>query len=360
MDIQSEEMIIDNYPKNDLDSINMIQQQVEFMDQTDTNSIPQNVTLVLGNEDADKLYVGTGFIDKGVVATPLITALKGFPDLGITFLIGDHSVVANTLTEVPLNKQKGDNYASSATAFQHGFIALKDFNDPAPAPNTSLGTFRFGAGDKVKFSKTIAWLKAQLFVGAAVPLLLKALNSQVAEYTRPVTDAAGEGTPLEWAEGPVSSMPVLSARIDVNRDGHISPADALAIINELNASGSRKLPALDLGEGEDAFDDDSPAMLDVNDDLHLTPLDALFVINALHLLDHAEDGENADDASEAATDEFMEEDADWILMTTTAAPEATTTSSPSAAAFNAEVLWSLLASDWQNAERRRQAAAVLI
>jgi Dockerin type I domain len=321
------------------------------------NSVPKNVTLVLGNEDADKLYVGTGFVDNGVAVTPLITALRNFPDLGITFLIGDHSVVADKLTAVALNKQPGDNYASSATFLQHGFIALKDFNDPAPALNSSLGNFRFGAGDKVKFSKTIAWLKAQLFVGAAVPLLLKSLNTQVAEYTRPVTDAAGEGSLLMLADGETSSMPVLDARIDVNRDGYISPADALSIINELNARGSRKLPALDIGEGEYSLDEESPLNLDVNDDSHLSPLDALLVINALNILDQP------DDTSAAAADEFMEENyleenADEVLMTTMDAPA--TTNLPSAEELNAEALWSLLASDTQAAQRRRQAAAAAL
>jgi hypothetical protein len=267
------------------------------------------VTLVLGNEDADKLFVGSGAIGGGVPATPLINALRAFPDRSLTFLIGDHRVVADKLTAVALAKRKGDNYASSATAFQHGFVALNDFTDPAPAPNSSLGTFKFGAGDKVKFSTTIAWLKAQLFVGAAVPKLLTALNKQVKEYTRPVTDAAAEAAD-DFVEGEASGMPALDARLDVNRDGYLSPVDALTLINELNGGGSRRVPAPPVFEGE-ATDSDDPELtptLDVNGDEYLSPADALAVINTLNML-----GSQADEEAAAADDwmtELGEEDGD--------------------------------------------------
>ena len=52
---------------------------------------------------------------------------------------------------------------------------------------------------------------------------------------------------------------------DVNDDGALSPSDALAVINELNADG----PAT----GE------QPMFSDVNDDGQIAPIDCLFVIN---------------------------------------------------------------------------------
>jgi hypothetical protein len=305
------------------------------------NSNPKNVTLVLGNEDADKLYVGSGALGGGVPATPLINALRAFPDRSITFLIGDHRVVADKLTIVAANKRKGDNYASSATAFQHGFIAFGDFTDPAPAPNNSLGTFRFGAGDKVKFSTTIAWLKAQLFVGAAVPKLLTALNKQVKEYTRPVTDAAGEA--FAEPEGETSGFPVLDARIDVNRDGYISPADALVLINEINAGGSRKIATPEFVEGEETVEDaELTPTLDVNGDEYLSPIDALTVINVLNML-----GSPADAQTEA-TDEFTEE---MLAEEEIEAPSPQATT-PTTTATDA--LMAMLASDAAAAERRRR------
>jgi hypothetical protein len=62
---------------------------------------------------------------------------------------------------------------------------------------------------------------------------------------------------------------------DVNGDGQVSPLDALHVINDLNASGSRALPT-------------SRAMsnlfVDVSGDNFLSALDALMVINALNEL----------------------------------------------------------------------------
>ena len=66
--------------------------------------------------------------------------------------------------------------------------------------------------------------------------------------------------------------------LDVNRDGFVVPLDALLVINEINARGSRPLddPPLD----EPPFE--PPPYLDVNGDRFLSPLDALVVINALN------------------------------------------------------------------------------
>ena len=65
---------------------------------------------------------------------------------------------------------------------------------------------------------------------------------------------------------------------DVDADGAIAPIDALLVVNDLNASGSRQLVQA-LGE--------SPApevtkFVDVNGDQFISPVDALQVINALH------------------------------------------------------------------------------
>ncbi|MDA1051860.1 MAG: dockerin type I domain-containing protein [Planctomycetota bacterium] len=65
---------------------------------------------------------------------------------------------------------------------------------------------------------------------------------------------------------------------DVDADGKIAPIDALLVVNDLNANGSRQLVQ---GEGE------SPAsgitkFVDVNGDQFVSPIDALQVINALN------------------------------------------------------------------------------
>ena len=60
--------------------------------------------------------------------------------------------------------------------------------------------------------------------------------------------------------------------LDVNVDFHVSPEDALIVINTLNASGSGPLNG-----------DSSPgAMVDTNMDSNLSPVDALMVVNYLN------------------------------------------------------------------------------
>ncbi len=68
-----------------------------------------------------------------------------------------------------------------------------------------------------------------------------------------------------------------SLREDVSGDGHVSPIDALRIINFINRHGSQhRLSAHEV----DAFFDGS--LIDVNNDGSITPSDALLVINRLN------------------------------------------------------------------------------
>jgi hypothetical protein len=65
-------------------------------------------------------------------------------------------------------------------------------------------------------------------------------------------------------------------RLDVNDDGHVTPLDALIGINDLNARGSRALPAR--AESEVG----SPPFLDVNGDGANSPADVLVVVSQLN------------------------------------------------------------------------------
>ncbi|MCA9202024.1 MAG: hypothetical protein KDA59_03225, partial [Planctomycetales bacterium] len=77
-------------------------------------------------------------------------------------------------------------------------------------------------------------------------------------------------------------------RHDVNADRQVSPIDALLVINQLNATGSRPLSSHSDAEGESTF----AGYIDTNGDESLSPIDALLVINVL-----------ADFAVNAASDE---------------------------------------------------------
>jgi hypothetical protein len=67
--------------------------------------------------------------------------------------------------------------------------------------------------------------------------------------------------------------------LDVNDDGFVVPLDALLVINEINANGSRPLDPPPSPVGPEA----PPPYLDVSGDKFLSPLDALLIINHLNL-----------------------------------------------------------------------------
>lgn len=62
---------------------------------------------------------------------------------------------------------------------------------------------------------------------------------------------------------------------DVNGDGHVTPIDALHVVNHLNRSGASALPVLVEGEEPAAY-------VDVSGDGFATPIDALLVVNWLN------------------------------------------------------------------------------
>ncbi len=71
-------------------------------------------------------------------------------------------------------------------------------------------------------------------------------------------------------------------RHDVNNDSEVSPIDALLIINELNARGSRDLTGTNFVP---------PPFVDVNGDSTVSPIDVLLVINYLNSLRGGGEGE---------------------------------------------------------------------
>ncbi|HIA62151.1 MAG TPA: hypothetical protein EYN93_04540 [Planctomycetaceae bacterium] len=104
--------------------------------------------------------------------------------------------------------------------------------------------------------------------------------------------------------------------LDINQDGAVTPLDALNIINNLNAHGSRGL-----AEGEELSYDNR---LDVNRDAYITPLDALSIINYLNnrseFMNEAAEGEFT---PMAPTQSKLDTSIDSIDIVATDAPEAT-------------------------------------
>jgi hypothetical protein len=100
--------------------------------------------------------------------------------------------------------------------------------------------------------------------------------------------AGGEGeslaAPFTFLTDP---LPTFYDLRDVNRDGSVSPLDALIVFNYLNALS-------DAGSAPIASAADNPA-LDTNGDGHISPLDALLIINLLNAdLPVQAEGEAAD------------------------------------------------------------------
>jgi hypothetical protein len=89
------------------------------------------------------------------------------------------------------------------------------------------------------------------------------LSSNVARVDIEVTAV----TDRPWQHPTVSN--------DVNDDTHVSPIDALLVLNDLNAFGPRSLPLPSAGFAP-------PPYLDVNGDQFVTPVDALLVFNELN------------------------------------------------------------------------------
>ncbi|HND55730.1 MAG TPA: dockerin type I domain-containing protein, partial [Pirellulaceae bacterium] len=80
------------------------------------------------------------------------------------------------------------------------------------------------------------------------------------------------GAPLPSSVGPAGLLHNPTLPLDVSGDGFVSPADALLIVNALNAPAGGEL-------GTTSF-----AYLDTNNDGFITPQDALLIVNHLNSL----------------------------------------------------------------------------
>lgn len=109
-------------------------------------------------------------------------------------------------------------------------------------------------------------------------------------------------TPVPW-HNPRSAF-------DVNADGSIAPDDALEIINQINAFGSRPLAAPTTLSAP-------PPYFDVKPDNFLAPIDALYVINVLNAPLEPAEGESGAAAADLVHDNSASIDAAlWMLLAT--------------------------------------------
>lgn len=128
---------------------------------------------------------------------------------------------------------------------------------------------------------------------AAVVVPVNAVDNELLDGTRSIRIVASATDFLEGSDTVIvvdhqTLSDVLSwhnARLpwDVDRDGQVSPIDALRIINELSARGSRQLPE----------PTQVPPYLDVNNDGFVSPIDALLVVNFINTRSASAEGESS-------------------------------------------------------------------
>jgi hypothetical protein len=114
--------------------------------------------------------------------------------------------------------------------------------------------------------------------GASRMLVVTPLANQtgMSTITLTVTDASGAATSTSfkfWVS--VNAWQNPRQALDVNGDGSVLPLDALLIINDLNASGSRSLTTPAGGLAPANF-------LDVSGDRSVAPIDVILIINYLN------------------------------------------------------------------------------
>lgn len=102
--------------------------------------------------------------------------------------------------------------------------------------------------------------------------------------------------------------------VDVNDDGHITPVDALLVINQLNSAGAHQL-------GVQLAASAAGPYIDTNGDGYLTPVDALLVINRLNANAAAASSSSANALRTAA--ETSEDPSRAVVSTTNEANTAT-------------------------------------
>ena len=133
--------------------------------------------------------------------------------------------------------------------------------------------------------------------------------------TEPLTAPTGEASAGEVEDYRVVIQPNpwqnQSNRFDVNDDGHVSPIDALVLINYLNQHGAGVLPAVR---------PTNQPFLDVNGDGQVTPMDVLQLINHINSL-HTQQGGGEGEAGEplrsasssrSHLDDVLAGDEDWF------------------------------------------------
>ena len=224
-------------------------------------SIPaglQTVTVNVGAIDDDLL--------DGTQAVTLSVFASGYENGSAGFLVTDYETLSLTVANDTLTETDGDG-ETVATVTRNN----TDLDVPLLVQLASLDT-------------TELTVPAQVTIPAGEASVQFAVNAvddgetdgvQIVGITASAAGYQPAEVLVQVSDTPAQSWQNSTDPLDVNGDGKVEPIDVLIVVNNINLSGSRMLPA-------PPADGEVPPYLDVNGDGSVSPHDALLVINSLN------------------------------------------------------------------------------
>lgn len=199
-----------------------------------------------------------------------------------TGTIQNDDVIPDVLTVVvTLAETDVDTPGTLAVALSHpsSFEVTVDYSFEAITA-TANSDFRGTAGKLTFPAGSTTQLVPFTLIGDDLAEAEESFRVRLASPVNAAISGAGVGlVSIIDDDQPVRLHPWLNEtfREDVNGSGTVEPADALAVINDLNRSGARALPVPPVAPTV------PPPYIDVNGDDQVSPIDALLVINYLNL-----------------------------------------------------------------------------
>ncbi len=233
---------------------------IYFVDGKDT---PGNVPATVTQDQFSGINLSAG-----QAATGFNFAEAGLKAQYVTAYFGRAFFVASTPAVSNLNLTQGSVYFALSGATQGTFTATAQSSGQGSTQVTLYNrAMQPLASTTIPAGQTQTQLNWNLDQGGAALLVVSGTDPHVNVSTTTQTPNSNT-TPTPVVGWHNSANP-----LDVNDDGHVTPLDALAVINALNQQGSGALGSSPLGAHN---------YLDVTGTGTLTPIDALIIINALN------------------------------------------------------------------------------
>jgi hypothetical protein len=255
----------------------------ELYDADDTDGSPDDEDGLINIDELEDLKPGKIY-KLQVEVNGIGSARPGFVDAWIDFnhdeswdgFIGDHPTAIDPVTEEPVQVEVSEKLK---------FFSTVDSVDPITGEPTAISgevTIVNGLND--------LYFTVPPQSQSSCPSLRIRLSSEGTDLpTGSASDGEVEDYQLfthssDWHNTAISE--------DVNKDGFVTPIDALLVINYLNndvpSGGDGQLPS------RSAAENGTPPLVDVNDDGFVSSIDALRVVNYIHTANGEAEGEGED------------------------------------------------------------------